>query len=197
MKNMPLSTLPSSLLLIILLHTSFRTGNYSDDDDVSVEDDDGQADGRISALASRTNHLIDSYRDFIAEMSHDPIVGGDADAAAADIVAVMESGGKKTTSTEEEDIPPPSPPEAKKGLIDHFQDVRKGATLYNDYSFKDDDPTPHQSSNVNLHSLRLVDDDHSFSTYDGDFEQNGTSKSGDIIIPCSDLQPFVAVPLYW
>jgi hypothetical protein len=33
-------------------------GNYSDDD-VSVEDDD-QADGRISALASRTSHLINS-----------------------------------------------------------------------------------------------------------------------------------------
>jgi hypothetical protein len=85
-------------------------------------------------------------------MSSDPIVGGDADAVAADIAAGMESG-KVTTAKDEV-----SPPEAG-GLIGHSQDVRKGATLYSDFSFKDD--PSHQSNNINLHSLRF-DDYHSF-----------------------------------
>jgi len=150
-------------------------GNYSDDD-VSVEDDD-QADGRISALASRTSHLINSYRDYIAEMSSDPIVGGDVDAAAA-VIAVME-GGKTAAEDEmfeEEEAPRPasssSPPGAK-GFIGQFQDVRKGATLFRDFSFKDD--PPNQNSNVNLH-LRRFDDDHSFATYEEEFEQSGRSR---------------------
>lgn len=110
-------------------------GNYSDDDDDDV-------DRNISALASRTNSLINSYRDYIAEMSNDPIVGGDA-AAAASVIEVMEGG--KTAPDEEENVPEaseeatPLPPGAK-GFIGQFQDARKGATLYSDYTFKDDPP---------------------------------------------------------
>jgi hypothetical protein len=147
-------------------------GDYSDDD-VSVEDEDGQAgDGHISALASRTNHLINSYRDYIAEMSSDPIVGGDADAAAA-VIAVMEGGRTAEDERLEEEAPPPPP--GAKGFIAQFQDGRKGATLFRDFSFKDD--PPRQNYNVNLH-LHRFDDDHSFSTYDGKFENSGRSRRG-------------------
>jgi len=134
-------------------------GNYSDDDDDDV-------DRNISALASRTNSLINSYRDYIAEMSNDPIVGGDA-AAAASVIEVMEGG--KTAPDEEENVPEaseeatPLPPGAK-GFIGQFQDARKGATLYSDYTFKDD--PPHQNNNINLRAAYQFDhDDHSFANY--------------------------------
>eukprot|EP00984_Skeletonema_dohrnii_P033009 scaffold28327_cov78-Skeletonema_dohrnii-CCMP3373.AAC.1 len=125
-------------------------GNYSDDD---AEDED-QTDRNISALASRTNHLINSYRDYIAEMSNDPIVGGDA-AAAASVIAVMESGKTATAAEEEEEEliseeteeATATPPGAK-GFIGQFQDARKGATLYSDFTFKDD--PPHHNNNINL-----------------------------------------------
>ena len=122
-------------------------------------------DRNISALASRTNSLINSYRDYIAEMSNDPIVGGDA-AAAASVIEVME-GGKNAPDEEESMLPETreeiTPPGAK-GFIGQFQDARKGATLYSDFTFKDD--PPHQNNNINLRAGYQYDhDDHSFANY--------------------------------
>ena len=151
-------------------------GNYSDDDDdVSVEDDD-QADGHISALASRTNHLINSYRDYIAEMNSDPVVlDSDVDAAAA--VIVMESG--KTAADEnnfgEEAAATWTTLPGAKGFSGQFQDVRKGATLSRDFSYRDD-PT-HQNNNVNPREPRFGND-HSFATYNAEFEHSGKSRKG-------------------
>ncbi len=112
-------------------------------------------------------------------MSNDPIVGGDA-AAAASVIAVMESG--KTATDEEELIPKENeyevegatPPGAK-GFIGQFQDARKGATLYSDFSFKDD--PPHQNNNINLRAHLDEVDHHSFQNYDETLAR-GKSSSG-------------------
>ena len=109
----------------------------------------------MTALASRTNNLINSYRDYIAEMSNDPITGGDADAGAAAITA-MESGGKTV--------------EHNGGGVKRYSG-RNGAALFRDFSYKDD---PQTNNNVNLHSHRL-DEDQSFASY-GDFAQRSSRR---------------------
>ena len=146
-------------------------GNYSDDDDddISVEDDE-QGEGDITALASRTNHLINSYRDYIAEMSSDPLSsGGDADAA---VMESDKSNNNDTTMSIEEGTPTTktttttanAPPGAK-GFIQRFQDERKGATIYRDFNYKDD------PLHCNLHNTQYHHGDNNvsstfFATYD-------------------------------
>eukprot|EP00985_Skeletonema_marinoi_P017770 scaffold9839_cov157-Skeletonema_marinoi.AAC.5 len=160
-------------------------GNYSDDD----EEDEDQTDRNISALASRTNHLINSYRDYIAEMSNDPIVGGDA-AAAASVIAVMESGKTATAAEEEEEelISEEKEEEATlpgaKGFIGQFQDARKGATLYSDFTFKDDPPHLN-NNNINLRGGGTIMNIFRIPV--------AVVVGGVIVIPCYDQHHFVVV----
>lgn len=146
-------------------------GNYSDDDDddISVEDDE-QGEGHITALASRTNHLINSYRDYIAEMSSDPLSsGGDADAAVMesdksnnnDTIMSIEEGTPTTKTTTTTANAPPG----AKGFIQRFQDERKDATIYRDFNYKDD------PLHCNLHNTQYHHGDNNtsstfFATYD-------------------------------
>ena len=144
-------------------------GNYSDDDDddISVEDDE-QGEGDITALASRTNHLINSYRDYIAEMSSDPLSsGGDADAAAA-VMESDKSNNDDNAMSIEEGTPTTKTtnrtPGAKRS-IQRFQDERKGATIYRDFNYKND------PLHCNLHNTQYHHGDNNasstfFATYD-------------------------------
>ena len=115
-------------------------------------------------------------------MSNDPIVGGDA-AAAASVIEVME-GGKNAPDEEESMLPETreeiTPPGAK-GFIGQFQDARKGATLYSDFTFKDD--PPHQNNNINLRAAHQYDhDDHSFANYNETLQRK-SDKQARIGIP--------------
>ena len=97
-------------------------------------------------------------------MSNDPVVGGDADAAAA-VIAVMEggktandnvdSGGGDLVLEEEEEEE-----SGTRALVGQFQDARKGATLYSDFTYRDD--PPHENNNINLRAHHHYDEDYDY-----------------------------------
>ena len=103
-------------------------------------------------------------------MSNDPVVGGDADAAAA-VIAVMEggktandnvdSGGGDLVLEEEEEEE-----SGTRALVGQFQDARKGATLYSDFTYRDD--PPHENNNINLRAHHHYDEDYDDPDHHGD-----------------------------